>query len=370
MPYSQIVLPKGRSRRDQLNRIIRAIWHDTSALLWEFRFPLLAFLLAVFGGGWLYGEIFFSLRGERIAYIDLPWMMTALMVFEPVHDEVPPETALILFWYLMPVLAVYVIGQGAVDFVRLFFNRSDRRDAWEEAVASTYRNHVIIVGLGHVGERVMYTLVAMGFDVIGIDGEIPDDLDKRMNSLGVPSIIGDGREIDVLEKAGIRHASSLIVCTSNDHVNLETIMRVRDLNPDLRIVARMFDPQFSKQLKQFMGVQATLSSSDLSAPAFAGAAVGIEITQTLRIAGKEYSMIRLNVEQGSILDGSDIDHLQESYDMDIVLHGRGEDMEVHPDGHVNVIAGDTLVIFAEHNRIIDIVSRNRPEHSRHTSRTN
>ena len=61
-------------------------------------------------------------------------------------------------------------------------------------------------------------------------------------------------------------------------------MRARDMNHDMRIVARMYDPQFSKQLNRFMGVQATLSSSDLSAPAFAGAAVGIEITQTLNVS--------------------------------------------------------------------------------------
>jgi voltage-gated potassium channel len=340
--------------------MMRAIWHDTEALLREFRLPLIAFLIAVFGGGWLYGEIYYLELGQRIAYVDLPWMMLALMVLEPVHD-VPEQASLMIFWYLMPILAIYVIGQGAVDFGRLFFNRSNRRDAWEEAVASTYRNHVIIIGLGHVGERVMKTLVAMGFDVVAIERELPTDLDGTLNSLGVPCIIGDGRNRDTLENAGIRHAASLIVCTSSDHVNLESIMRARDMNPEIRIVARMYDPQFSNQLHRFMGVEATLSSSDLSAPAFAGAAVGIEITQTLTIAGVEYSMIRLIVARDAILDGNTIDVLQDTYDMDIVLHGHADEMTVHPEGNIQVSAGDTLVIFAEHNRVIDIVSRNRPQ---------
>lgn len=361
MPYSQILIPQGRSRRDRWRRTFRAMWHDTAALLIEFRLPLLTFIAATFGGGWLYGELYYLARGERIAYIDLPWMMTALMVFEPIDDKVPPEPTLIIFWYLMPILAVYVIGQGAVDFVRLFFNRGDRRDAWEEAVASTYRNHVIIVGLGHVGERVLDTLVGMGFDVIAVDHSVPEELDRRLNTLGVPSIIGDGRSVDALEKAGIRRAGSLIVCTSNDHINLEVIMRARDLNPNLRIVSRMYDPQFSRQLNRFLGVEATLSSSDLSAPAFAGAAVGIEITQTLTINGVEYSMIRLDVADGSVFDGSTIDQLQDDFNMDIVLHGRNAEMDVHPEGAIDVAAGDTLVIFAEHRRVIEIVSRNRAQ---------
>jgi len=363
LPYSQIVFPQGRSRKDRVVRMLRAIRHDTDALMHEFRLPILTFLLATFGGGWVYSILLDYYRPDIAAaysYADYPWMMVALMTIEPVHD-IPSELPLVMFWYLMPVLAVYVIGQGAVDFVRLFFNRQHRRDAWEEAVASTYRNHVIIVGLGHVGERVMYTLVAMGFDVVAIELEIPEELDKRLNSLGVPSIVGDGRSISILEKAGLRRASSLIVCTSSDHVNLEAIMRARDMNPDMRIVARMYDPQFSKQLNRFMGVQATLSSSDLSAPAFAGAAVGIEITQTLNIAGKEYSMIRLKVEAGSILEGSTIDELQDGHDMDIVLHGSGNDMTVHPDGDICVEAGDSLVIFALHRRVMEIVSQNSPK---------
>ncbi|MEM6530925.1 MAG: hypothetical protein AAF653_21690, partial [Chloroflexota bacterium] len=120
----------------------------------------------------------------------------------------------------------------------------------------------------------------------------------------------------------------------------------------------------SEQLNQFMGVQATLSSSDLSAPAFAGAAVGIEITQTLTIGGMEYSMIRLDVAVGSIFAGATIDRLQEEQNMDIVLHGRDDNMQVHPDGDVLVGVGDVLVVFAEHHRIMEIVSQNRPDRKR------
>jgi Trk K+ transport system NAD-binding subunit len=113
-----------------------------------------------------------------------------------------------------------------------------------------------------------------------------------------------------------------------------------------------------------MGVQATLSSSDLSAPAFAGAAVGIEITQTLTIGGIEYSMIRLDVVAETIFEGSTIDTLQDEHDMDIVLHGRGEKTVVHPAGEICVEAGDTLVVFAEHHRIMEIVSQNHPNRKR------
>src|SRR5262249_18046891 len=152
--------------------------------------------------------------------IDLPYMMLGLMLLQAPTD-IPPQPELIVFWYVLPAVAVYIVGRGVSDFVRLFFNRNERRAAWEEAVASTYRNHVIVMGVGHVGLRVTRTLVAMGFEVVGIDQTVKPEVEKELSDLGVPLIIADGRSPEVLEKAGLRLAQSFIACTSSDQTNLE-----------------------------------------------------------------------------------------------------------------------------------------------------
>jgi len=359
MPSTRLVLPAGRRRRTRWMRSLRAAYRDTSALWREFREPILAFFIVTFGGGWLYGELLVLAGYERVPYIDLPYFIVRMMVFEPPTEIPPPEPYLIAFWYILPFVAVFIVGRGAADFLRLFFDRSGRQRAWEEAVASTYRNHVIILGVGHVGLRVTRTLVGMGFEVVAIDSKLKPEIDEELSSMGVPTIMMDGRSPQALEAAGLPYAQAFIACTSSDQTNLEVIMRARDMNPDIRIVARMWDDQYAKQMKQFMGVQAVLSASDLAAPVFAGSAVGIEITQTLHINGVDYSMIRLHVEPGSFLDGGTVGELQEANDMDIVLHGRNGAVEVQPHNTTLVQGGDTLVIFARHARVIDIVERNR-----------
>ena len=133
-------------------------------------------------------------------------------------------------------------------------------------------------------------------------------------------------------------------------------MRARDLNPSIRIVVRMWDATFARQLNRFMGVEAVLSASDLAAPAFAGAAIGIEITQTIKVHGVDYSMIRMQVAPGSFMDGDTIGNLQKQQNLDIVLHARDGDAIVHPEGAIRVQGGDTLVLFAQHSRIIDLVA--------------
>lgn len=357
MTNIQLVLPRGQRRLDRLSRTLRALWRDTSALWREFRIPIIVFVVSVFGGGWLYGELLVYAGHPRLPYVDLPYIMLTLMVLETATD-LPPEPYLMAFWYAMPALGVYVVGRGVVDFVRLFFNRGERRRNWEEAVASTYRNHVVVLGVGHVGLRVIRTLSEMGFEVVAINLTLPDDLDNELSGLGVPCVVGDGRLPLMLEKAGLQHARAFVVCTSDDYLNLEVTMRAREFNPEARIVVRMWDNQFASQLHRFMGVEAVLSASDLSAPAFAGAAVGIEIAQTLHIHGVDYSMIRLKVARGSFLEGATIGMLQERHNMDIVLHEREGDAAVHPSDTIPVTAGDTLVIFARHSQILDIVTRN------------
>jgi Trk K+ transport system NAD-binding subunit len=358
MTHAQIVIPRARSRWARISRTLRAVWRDTSALWSEFRMPIIALVLATFLGGWLYGELHFLARGERLAFNVLPYNMIQLMSFQGIPEEKPPaEPYLIAFWYIMPAIGLYVVGRGAIDFGRLFFDRSGRRSAWEEAVASTYRNHIIVLGVGHVGLRVVRQLVAMGFEVVAIDMHIDGEKDDELSGLGVPGIVGDGRLPLTLDKAGLRFARALVVCTADDQANLEVTMRARDLNPDIRIVVRMWDSTFARQLNRFMGVEAVLSASDLAAPAFAGAAVGIEVTQTIKVHGVDYSMIRLQVELGSFMEGETVGDLQKKHKMDIVLHARGGEADVHPASSIRVEQGDTLVLFAQHSQITDIVAR-------------
>lgn len=348
-----------RQQRSGYIRTLRVIWHDSQALFTEFRRPLMVFLISIFVGGYLYMYLNNTWSDNPIMdFVDAPYIMLALMVLEGAI-EIPAEPYLIIFWYLQPLLAVYIVGRGAADFVRLFFNRDQRRDAWEAAVAATYRKHVIVIGVGHVGMRVTRTLVQMGFDVVTVELNVTKELDEDLREVGVPFVTGDARNIHILEQAGLNYATAVIIATSNDHINLEVTMRVRDMNPDIRIVARMWDDRLAQQIERFFDVE-VLSASDLAAPAFAGAAVGAEITQNLHIAGFEYSMIRLIVRKNSFMDGLTIDVIQEDEDVDIVLLHRANDgmPEVHPEGDVIVHDGDTIVLFAKHDKITEIVARN------------
>ena len=359
MPRHKLVeaVPIGRQSR-QL-RILRVGWHDTRALFREFRRPLIIFLLAVFLGGYIYMKLNNDFSdNDSLNYVDMPYIMLALMVLEA-SIEVPDEPYLIMFWYIQPLLAVYIVGRGAADFLRLFINREERRSAWEVAVASTFKRHIIVVGIGHTGMRIVRELTQMGFEVVAVDLGVSKEAHEALHDIDVPLIAGDGRQAQALDAAGLGRATAVVVATSDDHANLEVTMRVRDMNPDVRVVTRLWDRQLAQQIERFFRVE-VLSASDLAAPAFAGAAVGAEITQNLHIAGMEYSMIRLVVRDASFMDGQTVGAIQDSEGADIVLLHKenGGSPDVHPSGEIVVRGGDTLVLFAQHDRITEILGRN------------
>lgn len=358
-PVRSRLAPAPRRRlRTRFARRAAATRLHAWALLREFRGPIGGFMAVTVVGGLLYGELYSIARDVRIPLIDRPYVMLQLMLLEA-PEAVPPEWYLAVFWYLLPVLFIILVGLGAADFLDLFFNRDAQRDRWGEALAMTHRHHAIVLGAGHVGLRVVRDLRDMGMPVVVVDQSPKEDATDVLSTMGVPVVIGDGRRAVTLERAGLAHAEVFVACTGDDRANLETVMKVRELESGVRVVARVWDRAIGDQMRRFRMVDTVMSAADLSAPAFAGAALGIEITQTVEIAGEEYSTIRLAVGRGSFLAGAEVGDLERDNHMEIVLVARGGDVTVDPDADRRIEAGDDVVIFARHQQILDIVARNR-----------
>lgn len=128
---------------------------------------------------------------------------------------------------------------------------------------------VIVCGFGRVGRRVLDYLRAARLQAVLVDlrfeaNQVPND---------VPTISGDCRTRDTLVAAGIAAARGIIVCTSDDLVNLSTVLAARSLNPDVRIVVRMFNRNLIPRLGKAVRNVFTLSVSALGAPVLALTAI-------------------------------------------------------------------------------------------------
>jgi voltage-gated potassium channel len=87
----------------------------------------------------------------------------------------------------------------------------------------------IIAGFGDVGKE-----VARQFDKKGITYTIIDLKPYE----GKDQVIGDSTDKDMLIKAGINEASTLVVTLNDDNKNMLTVLLARSLNPHVNIIAR------------------------------------------------------------------------------------------------------------------------------------
>ena len=103
-----------------------------------------------------------------------------------------------------------------------------------------------------------------------------------------------------------------MAATSDDLVNLAAALNARSVRPDLRVVVRLFDPDFAVRVQRGFGIRFTRSVSHLAAPAFAAAAIGSEVIATIPVGDRRVVIVaRAEVAEGSALDGRSVGSLDE-----------------------------------------------------------
>jgi voltage-gated potassium channel len=66
----------------------------------------------------------------------------------------------------------------------------------------------------------------------------------------LPTVVGDATEDETLERAGIRRARGIVAALTDDKDNLFICVSARELNPNLRIIAKGVDMAAGEKLKR------------------------------------------------------------------------------------------------------------------------
>lgn len=346
------------SRGRKFERRVRAGWRDTLLLLREFRWPLLEFLGITLGAGCLY---FLLARGTPEQVDSLPesiYQVLSLTFLQSLGDF-PHEWYLQIFYFVMPILGVGILAQGLADFGVFLFNRRARGKEWQMAVASTFNNHVILIGLGHLGFRVVKQLHSMNQDVVVVEMDPKADLLAKVQALDIPVIQDDGTRETALEAAGIQRARGILLCTQNDSLNLQMAVKARSLNPQIQVVVRIFDEDFASALEEQFGFRA-FSATGMAAPIFAASAANVEITAPINIGGQPNSLAHIKVDAHSHLSKQSVEAIENQYLLSIVALGRDGRQEPHPSGEHVILPGDTLTVLGTPQQINLLVYENQP----------
>lgn len=330
-------------------RKIRASWRDTLLLLREFSTPLLLFVAMIAISGWLFTILSKSTSTPIHSLAEGVYATLSLTFLQPTTNF-PEQWYLQAFFFLLPLFGVALLAQGLADFGILFFNRRARGKEWQMAVASTMNNHVVLVGMGHLGYRVILKLRDLEQDVVAIELSPKVELSNAIQKLDVPIIHDDATREDVLRAAGVDRARTIMLCTQNDSLNLAIALKARNLNPDIEVVVRIFDDDFAASLQKQFGFRA-LSATGMAAPIFAANAADIDITPPISIEGQPHVLARLTASRNSHLCKMTVQEIEEKFHASLILLQHDGRTHFHPAGEMRITAGDSISVFATPDQI-------------------
>ncbi|TVQ46299.1 MAG: potassium transporter TrkA [Gloeocapsa sp. DLM2.Bin57] len=220
--------------------------------------------------------------------------------------------------------------------------------------------HLVLVGLGKVGQRVANLLQELKESLVAISFE---DNINRANLPNIPIVIGNFQE--ALTQANIPQAKSVIITTNNPMLNLEIALTIRNLNPSSNLVIGTYQTGVSYQLTRLLDNTQVIGTYTVAAEAFAGAAFGENILALFRQNNQTILTTEYQIEANDTLNGLLISEINYGYGVVVIFYQTPNQEPLFiPLEDLRVSSGDRIIVLATIEGLrtiergnIDIISR-------------
>ncbi|WP_329239123.1 NAD-binding protein [Actinoallomurus sp. NBC_01490] len=216
------------------------------------------------------------------------------------------------------------------------------------ALSEPISGHIVVVGLGAVGVRVVAQLNDLGVPVVCV--EMNEDavgvpLARRE---GLPIVFGDATRKETLRSAWVSTCRAVVTVTSDDITNLEAGLNSRDLKDNVRVVLRLFDDDLAARVHRNFHIPVSRSVSFLAAPAFAAAMMERQIIGTIPVGRGVMLIADVPIAQGSELEGRPLSDANQRGESRVLAVGRrgGQHFDWEPQDGYLLVRGDRLIVLA------------------------
>jgi Trk K+ transport system NAD-binding subunit len=283
---------------------------------------------------------------HKISWIDNAYYTWQLIFFQTPLTFVDDWRVAPLF-FILPMVGLLVVAEGVVRLGNLLFHYKRYSREWQSMIASTLDNHIVVCGLGNVGVRVVQHLHKRGELVVAIERNHDSRFVAEMQGYNVPVLIGDVRDLGLLERVNIRGAKALIAVTDSDLVNIEAALTAKEVCPDLRIVLRLFDQKLANKVEKVLGINSAFSASALAATVFAQAAISGDIIDSFEFGGSVVNAIGVSVSPKSKLVGKDIEYVRQEFQVTVLMHERQGKLQWNPPPGELISEMDKLLVMTD-----------------------
>lgn len=217
----------------------------------------------------------------------------------------------------------------------------------------------MICGFGKVGRPVAegFSEEELPFVVIESDAEIAN----LVADAGFLHLTGDATDEEVLERAGVPRAKTLLVLLPSDADNLYITIAARELNPGIKVIGRASDKLAEVRLKR-AGAQDVVSPARIAGLRVLQAAVNPSAVEFMEIVTRKealhLSLADIRIGARSELSGRTIAEcgIRGRYGVIIVAIKREEGMLFNPDSDTTITPDDVLVVLGEDIHIAQLQS--------------
>ncbi len=302
--------------RFRVTLVLAVLWFGVLPLFFVARYPTKPSF------GRALHHVYFLLFGQpSLDYVD-DWLLESLNL-------------------LIPPLGLAIIVEGVVRFSYFFNARRHGDKEWIEVLAESLRGHVVVCGAGRVGVRVVQELRRLGHDVVVIEKRADAPFAQVLRDEGVAVLTDDIRSPGSLHRVNVAHASAIVCATDDDLANINVALDARKLNPEVRVVVRLFDDDLVLRVRENFHAEAH-STSGLAAPAFALSALDPRILHSFHIGPHLLVVSRFVV--GDALLTLDLSALRDRFGgLTLSMKRDGSDT-LHPRGNTRLQAGDELTV--------------------------
>lgn len=255
-------------------------------------FVALMLLLLVFFIG-VIGFRFFS----EYSWIDAIYM-TIITITTVGFKEVQPLTpAEKIFTSILILSSIFIMGYAIKVISELILSSNNIGNLRAKKIQKQIQqmeNHIIVCGYGRNGKQAVQKLKAYNkaFVIIEMSEEVIEQhAEERMHF-----VFGNASEDHVLEKAGIKRASTLICALPSDADNLFIVLTARQMKKDLKIISRATEETSYNKLK-LAGANNVIMPDKIGGDHMASLVVVPDLVEFLDNLSVSGEMDSINVEQ-------------------------------------------------------------------------